>query len=328
VTGSLSSSAPSGPGWSVGALAGASLRAIARRLPAKARRTLLRCLAASASDYDTFRLLARSHGVHDIRVTGAYGMIEGSIEDDGVLRAYALTKTWAAPGNRLFVEFFDRHGGGAYVDVGANIGLTTIPVAQNRAVSCAAFEPAPENFRYLTSNLAANCPHGNVEAFNLAVFDRDAVLAFELSEHNLGDHRVHVRDGDGQWAENRRRVIEVKAVRLDAVLNRARLARPVVAKIATQGAEGHVIAGGRALLAEVEVIGLEFWPYGIARANGDVDTIAAFLAAHFRWGAIIAGGTDTPLAWRPIEAVAAQLAATAGRRDRSPHAYADVFARK
>lgn len=78
--------------------------------------------------------------------------------------------------DEFFCDFFTRAGSGTYLDIGANIGLTTIPVAQNPRVACKAFEPAPHNFRYLSHNVAANCPHGNVDLFNLALFDRRATM--------------------------------------------------------------------------------------------------------------------------------------------------------
>jgi FkbM family methyltransferase len=326
----LSWSPGSGHGdeWSMRALAKASLLGAASWLPAVVRGTLLRALAASSGGYETLQALGRRHGVRDLRIAGDYGLIEGSIDDGGVLRSYAMTKSWAGPGNRLFVELFDRHGGGTYIDVGANIGLTTIPIAKNAAVACKAFEPSPDNLRYLKSNLATNCPQANVEIFDLALFDVAGTLAFELSDRNLGDHRIRVRDTDGQWSESRRSVIQVRADRLDNVLTVGALAGPIGAKIATQGAESQVFSGGRSLLEAAALVAFEFWPYGIARANGDPAVVTSFIREHFRTGAVIAGGSDERPIWQPIETIVELLAGFVNRCDRSPYAYYDGFARK
>ena len=316
------------PPWSIRAAAKASLQSMAARLPGGLRHALLRSLVVARHDYDVFQALGRSVGVRDIRVDGIYGMIEGSIDDSGVLRAYAVAKGWADQGNRIFIELFERHGGGTYVDVGANIGLTTIPIARNRAVACKAFEPAPGNFRYLTSNLAANCAHANVEAFNLALFDRAATLEFELSEGNPGDGRIRFDHTDGRLGESARLTVLVKADRLDALLDHAALAAPLAVKIATQGAEAQVFAGGQGLLAGAAALAFEFWPYGIARAGGDVGFIADFIRAHFRSGAAIPGGSSEPPVWRPIDGFAETLLRFAARRREDPYSYYDAFARK
>jgi FkbM family methyltransferase len=317
-----------GGDWSMRSLAKASLLGAASWLPAIVRGALLRGLAASSDGYETLQALGRRHGVRDLRIAGDYGLIEGSIDDGGVLRSYAMTKSWAEPGNRLFVELFDRPGGGTYIDIGANIGLTTIPIAKNAAVACKAFEPSPENLRYLKSNLATNCPYANVEIFDLALFDAPGTLEFELSDRNLGDHRIRVRNTDGQWGESQRSVIQVRADRLDDVLTPSALAGPIGAKIATQGAESQVFSGGRSLLEAADLVAFEFWPYGIARANGDPGVVTSFIREHFRSGAVIAGGSDERPIWQPIETLVEMLTDFVNRRDRSPYDYYDGFARK
>ena len=106
------------------------------------------------------------------------------------------------------------------------------------------------------------------------------------------------------------------------------LAGPIGAKIATQGAESQVFSGGRSLLEAAELLAFEFWPYGIARANGDPAVVTSFIRENFRTGAVIAGGSDERPIWQPIETIVALLTDFVNRRDRSPYAYYDGFARK
>ena len=70
-------------------------------------------------------------------------------------RTYASTGRWAEHTNELIGRFFDKAGRGTFLDIGANIGLTTIPVARRANVACHAFEPEPENFRNLRTRTFA-----------------------------------------------------------------------------------------------------------------------------------------------------------------------------
>src|SRR5579863_2394865 len=149
-------------------------------LPPGLRRAAIERAAARDDAYDIFQALGRRYGITDIRINGRYGLIEGSIDDDSILASYGRRKIWAAETNDVFVDFFARRGAGTYLDIGANIGLTTIPVARNRAVSCLAFEPEPMNYGYLVQNVGRNCTHGNVSTFDVALFDRQTTVDFEL----------------------------------------------------------------------------------------------------------------------------------------------------
>jgi FkbM family methyltransferase len=255
-------------------------------------------------------------------------LIEGSICDASILRSYALRKNWAGQSNAFFAALFERHRGGTYIDVGANIGLTTIPIARDPRVSCKAFEPEPDNYRYLRNNLQNNCGHDNVETFNVAVFDEPGTVELELSRENLGDHRIRVLRHDGACEEGKRAVVEVAADRLDNLLDVAVLKKPIAVKIDTQGAESQVFSGGRSLIAAAEAVSFEFWPYGMARTSGDVRMLTQFIATNFSAGAIMRGDEDEPPIWRPIEFVAATLNEFAMRHGRSPLDYCDVFVRK
>ncbi len=312
-------------------LAKSALAGLVHRLPRAVRRALLQALcedAAPGNAYELVQALGRRCGITDIRVLGDYGLIEGALADTAVLATYARTRRWAAGHNRIIEFFFAAQDGGTYIDIGANIGLTTIPIARHVGVACKAFEPEPENFRHLTRNLRHNCNAGNVEAFNLALFDRHGTIAFELADDNLGDHRIHLADDDGSFGEARRRVITVPTERLDDVLNVANLAQPVVVKIDTQGAECQVLEGGRTVLDASALVAFEFWPYGMARMASDAEALIRFVTTRFSAGAVLAGDVDEPPVWRPIAMIAARLREYC-RRDRgNAYAYCDVMVRK
>ena len=296
-------------------------------LPTGVQRAAIKRAAARANSYDIFQSLGRNFGVRDICVAGQYGLIEGSIDDDSVLAQYGQTKIWASESNRLFVDFFDARRGGTYLDIGANIGLTTIPVARNAQVSCVAFEPEPENFRYLDHNIRQNCRHGNVEILNFALFDRETAVDFELSDRNRGDHRIRLSASNGSYGEHARDVIRVAANKLDAVLDPNGLRLPLAVKIDTQGAECQVFGGGHETLSRADLVAFEYWPYGIRRAHGDVGLIVDFISRYFVQGALIKGDRNEAPTWRPIKAIAQQLSAF-WDLDTTAYCYHDVFVRK
>src|SRR5215469_4901424 len=167
------------------------LAAAARSFPYRARKALLRelCNVVPPSDaYQAFQQLGRRFGITEIQVPGACGVIQGSLADTAILATYARTRHWAAGLTQIVQSFFDGRNGGTYIDIGANIGLTTIPIARRKVIACKAFEPEPQTFRYLTTNLRQNCTAGNVETFNLALSNQRGTVAFELADDNLGDN--------------------------------------------------------------------------------------------------------------------------------------------
>jgi|FEC22Drversion2_1045045.scaffolds.fasta_scaffold01715_2 FkbM family methyltransferase len=254
-----------------------------------------------AGDFATVQTLARNFGVRDVTVPGEFGFIQGSIHDTAILSAYACTKTWRPAFAQFFSGLFEDRGG-VYIDIGANIGLTTIPVASNPEVVCLSFEPDPENFRYLSNNVEQNCAHRNVELFNLALFDLAGSLDFRLCDHNRGDHRICRSAADGAFGEQPCHTIKVPALPLDDVLAPDMLdgAGPIAVKIVTQGAETHVVAGGRRVLARAAAAIIEIYPYGIESLQGDLAGLLAFCDEQFRWAALNEGEDQSIPGWQPV----------------------------
>ena len=118
--------------------------------------------------------------VVELSVRGEYGVFTQSVADRTMLPIYATTGKWNHEMNERLTAFFSKDGG-TYVDVGANIGLTLVPLAQNPNVDIIAFEPDPSNFHYLSRNVADNCKHANITLHQLAAFREKTQLKFELS---------------------------------------------------------------------------------------------------------------------------------------------------
>jgi FkbM family methyltransferase len=289
------------------------LRANELRLPAAApalnggRRTIFRRLADSPIGYRLLQGLGRYYGIEAVSAHGELGLITGPLDDAAVLRSYLAHGYWARAANQFFCDFFTRADGGSYIDVGANLGLTTIPVARNPRVTCRAFEPAPRNFKYLWHNIAENCPHGNVGAVNAALFDRQTTLDM------VGDAWVFPSDPADSDEEPAPDTVRVRAERLDDVLALDQLPRPIAAKIAAHGAEGRVVAGGLAVLGAADALVLEFDPGLIQEVDRNITVITSFLARNFTTAAPLRGldfepgsGPET-LVWRPISVMIEQM---------------------
>lgn len=276
------------------------LRWTARSVPGKVGRVVAEALFEHRPDWSLFQKAATRYGVLCVEVDGRYGRIQGDIRDTAVLGRYAETKVWAESTNEKVETFLGDRDGGTYLDIGANIGLTTIPIAQDPRVICHAFEPAPVNLRHFKRNVATNCQHGNVTLHEIALYDRSCTLELELSSDNMGDHRIRVKTESGSFFEQDRTTVAVRAERLDSVLEGDKLRRPLVVKSDTQGAEPAVFAGGGKILATSELLLFEYWPYGMKRLGLNPLTMFPFLLEHFHTGAVTPGDSETRGEFGPI----------------------------
>jgi FkbM family methyltransferase len=257
-------------------------------------------------------------------VVGDYGVFTSALNDQVVLKAYAEKGTWAEGTNRAIRNFF-AGGQGTYLDIGANIGLTVVPIAAHSHVKCFAFEPDPTNFRNLKINISVNCNNENVRAFNLALFDRKTVLPFEISPNNLGDHRLRLGNSPGLLAEEKRQVIEVPCVRLDDMC--IPILGPFLVKIDTQGAEPFIVAGGLATLGKADVILMEWAPYYARRMGGDPNIVLDFLRSNFSTARINDAESDNDdVKNQPIADVCATLSKSYSEWSDDPSKYVDVVA--
>src|ERR1051326_7814977 len=90
--------------------------------------------------------LARRRKIAFLVTDGEHGPFEGSLEDSVIFGEYLRTQTYGEHIIVLFQDFFSRAGGGTFLDIGANIGLVSIPVSRMPNVRCIAFEPEPVNY--------------------------------------------------------------------------------------------------------------------------------------------------------------------------------------
>jgi len=256
-----------------------------------------------------FRWLASELGVRTLSCDGEYGIFEGGIDDEVVHGHYLRHGSWSPGHQELLFERLFPKGQGSLLDVGANIGLVSIPLAERRGVRCLAFEPEPRNFRLLQRNIDTHGLGTRVEAFNLALYSEQATLSFELSPTNSGDHRVRSSapaDGASEAdAESSRELIRVPAVRLDELVRVDELERPIVMKVDTQGCEARVLKGAEGLLESVDYLICEYWPYGLLRI-GDTPEALHEMLRRFSHGAVLMD-QEAPEPLGPIDTLFTRL---------------------
>lgn len=298
-------------------LAKRTLKAAVKRLPWGASEALFEALC---SRMGVDEMIARCQPRVDylqLCASGSYGLIQSALNDDLALPAYARTGVYEPRMATLFREFFSSHGGGTYLDIGANIGLTTIPVAQDPTVRCLAFEPDPVNSRHLRANVDRNCPNGNVTVYQVALFANQSTLELALNETHPGSHRLSLgQQGSG-------RTIRVEAAPLDQFVEKVTGA--VAAKIDTEGAEPFVIAGGREILSRVGLVILEFAPHHMHALGSDPSVVLEFLAGFERIGIGTSRGDDLPVFHPPAEALS-RLRTLLANSHSGDVRYCDVFA--
>lgn len=93
------------------------------------------------------------------------------------------------------------HIEGVYVDVGANIGNHSIFFGMfTNATSVQSFEPHPEMFKFLKSNIAHNNLGKKVKIYNVALADKNGKCSLEIvPTDQIGGSKV-IRGGDiDQW---------------------------------------------------------------------------------------------------------------------------------
>ncbi len=233
--------------------------------------------------------LARFYKVSSITTESQLGDIRGNINDTSVFLHYFQSGNFSNNLTHFLIKFFEKHKSGTYLDIGANIGLTLIPVARINGVTAIGFEPEPNNFALLSENIRKNVNSQTVHLHNMALFNEKGELTFELSQSNHGDHRVRVgnnTESSSLYNESSRRTISVPGDRLDKVLNVSDLKKPLAIKIDTQGAEHNIYLGGRNIIASADIVFMEYWPYGINRMGGNVSNLLDMISEDFSYGLI------------------------------------------
>lgn len=201
---------------------------------------------------------------------------QGSYEQDIMAEAFQLID--ALSGAPVLA-------GRTFIDIGANIGTSSIPAIRNFGASDAlSFEPEARNYRLLRCNVIANDLEEKVRTFPLGLSDACYKGDLERDEGSWGDHRVRIQSNldDGPYRESTRDLLEVQLVRFDDMVTQVPidLERVGVVWMDVQGHEGHVLSGASTLVHSSIPVVIEYWPYGLRRAGG-LNLLHDIIAAHY-----------------------------------------------
>jgi FkbM family methyltransferase len=155
------------------------------------------------------------------------------------------------------------------VDVGANVGLHTLGLAQRIGPTgrVHAIEPDPQNFALLARGVE-RAHLSNVRLHQVAASDTRGTLTLYISDANRGDHRIAP-------AAEARRSITVSAVTIDSLL--ADEPRVDFVKIDVQGAESLAVRGLEETLRRSPAIGVlcEVAPVWLRRGGSSAEELLA-----------------------------------------------------
>jgi len=174
---------------------------------------------------------------------------------------------------RKLIEKFNCH---TFLDIGANIGVFTIPLSAHPAIrKVFAFEPDPMNHAQLMGNVFLNDRHERVKVFNLALSSEAGEADFyiarsqkdiNLFKYNRGTSSLVYRE------EIHGEPIKIQMARLDDLLTFKNEA--VAIKIDVEGHELGVLGGMEQFLrANQCVLHIEIFPARFEQVNGLLERV-------------------------------------------------------
>lgn len=182
---------------------------------------------------------------------------------------------------------------GLFVDVGANIGTTTLTAIKHYGFTRAvAIEPEPTNARLIAASAALNGLTDRVEILNVAALDHNHGSRLRRATTDSATHTI-ARDGD----------LDVPTRTLDEL----DLGQVGLLWLDVEGSEGQVLAGARKLLQTRPPIVLEFHPSWLRDHHG-LDEVLRVAATYSE---CVHPKTHQPL---DPEQLAVELAAHRGKR--------------
>ena len=243
-----------------------------------------------SSDFKTNSEIIQIEGVPELRRWVTTGGIFLTPNADTIVNRELLANGGWERGLIEYIRYrCFPHGKGTFIDVGAHIGLVTIPLAKNLPnVNFFAFEPSPFNHALLSQNLELNELLGRVTLFQYAVSDSYGEIEMSLAHDNTVDNRIVVgkEREKGIYAEETRKTLPVKRTTIDMELGAMGLVEPIVMKMDIQGHEVAALRGMQKVQPDVLI--MEYWPYGLERAGATREEISHELS-RFTHGAPMLG---------------------------------------
>ncbi len=170
---------------------------------------------------------------------------------------------------------------GTLLDIGANIGVTSIGWLHYRLAQRAiAIEPEPNNFRLLQQNVRQNHFEAQMILLRLACSDLQSEAEMQLEPRNLGGHYVHQEPFQVSVSAGTR----VQTERLDRLI--PTLPPEFTENLAliwidAEGYEGKTFVGGEHLFQRDIPVVAEIFPSALHRAGTNRAEFCAILASFW-----------------------------------------------
>jgi FkbM family methyltransferase len=218
-------------------------------------------------------LAARGHHTLTFEIGGTKVAIDS--------RSHLAFPLWAGHFERENLEYVlaTARAGEVFVDVGANVGLYSVPVARRvgPAGRVLALEPCPPTAAKLRENIRRNGQE-NVEVIATAASDKAGKATFHVFPEGMDVYNSlgAARRPEGASTET----IEVDTLPLDDLCAQRGVERVGILKVDVEGAEELVVRGARRLLADspdLRVL-LELYAPSAEQCGCRVETILATLS--------------------------------------------------
>lgn len=210
-----------------------------------------------------------------------------SVECDGLKFLYNRTdslmpnamtfykSTWSKAEMEFFWRAAPRRDTGIFMDIGANIGTTSIYFKKKLAkdLSYIAFEPVKENIKVLKTNCILNdCEDIVVE--NLGISDSEGVMGLTVVEANYGGSRVTDKEENQDFCQT---------MQLDTYVRKNNISPQEVSYIwmDIEGHEANAVAGARALLSQSNASLFMEYNAGEYRAGGKLAAVLDDLSSIY-----------------------------------------------
>jgi len=169
--------------------------------------------------------------------------------------------------------------GRVMIDIGANVGTTSIPRALLGDFTCVyAIEPDPANYACLVWNIVSNGVRGLVLPDRTAIGDTNGEMT--LRSMKSGTHHLVTRATDVSERER----VTVPCLTLDAWVERMGidLADVAFVKSDTQGWDARVLAGASRVLTQKHIAWqIEVSPKMLERSGRSMDEVYGLVERHF-----------------------------------------------
>lgn len=210
-------------------------------------------------------------------------------EDPGISKKLFIKGRYQAEEVDQLIRFLKVRGSistqrNVVIDVGANIGVPSIPIARLTGLRVIAIEPLPEAFELLLTNVAQNGLIGLITCVQAAVLDRAGFSEMVTKGTVYGESEISLEGGDQGFGKSSLldRKSSVKVERLSSILAAEGIGPERVAFVwsDTQGCEADIIESGSLCWEAGAPLFAEVWPRGLEK-HGGVGRFASLVKKHF-----------------------------------------------